>query len=109
MTVATAEKLRFSFPNFLRRRILDIACDCPVETERISDVAVAVPPELVGKRHHNFASCRECLLEYFVDIRHVQVKPYWKDTLSKRRPTHLRKMIIEHQVGIADAHVNVHQ
>src|SRR5215510_1906593 len=83
--------------------------DPPVKSKRILDVAVSVAPKLISDRHNHRAAGRYGLRENGIGISNVQMECKWPISLGDRGRAELWKVIIEHQVGIADADMRMHQ
>src|SRR6267378_3264802 len=58
--------------HLLRRHLLGVSGDAPVMTERIDDLAEAIPPEHVGDGHRQLRPRVHRLLDDGVDVRDVQ-------------------------------------
>jgi len=58
--------------HLLWRHLLDVRGDAPVMTERIDDLAEAIPPEHVGDGHRHLRPRVHRLLDDGVDVRDVQ-------------------------------------
>src|ERR1041385_1147196 len=72
--MAAREGLLLAFGNLLGRQIFLVGANCPGRPEWVLQVAVAVAPELVGKRHGDGASRGHGLVERGVGIGHVQME-----------------------------------
>src|SRR6185295_11427867 len=98
-----------SFLNLGRCWVFDMSTDRPRESEWIFHVSVAVSPKLIREWHSHFAAGGHSLRKNGVSIRNIQVQRERPVSFRYGRRPVFRKGIIEHQVGIADAHVSMHE
>ena len=103
------EHFGLAFRKFLGCGIFDMRCDSPAKSKRILHVTVAVTPKLIGDRHNDRAAARYGLRKNGIGISNVQMERKWPISLRDRGRAKLWKVIIEHQVGIADADMRMHQ
>jgi len=103
------EHFGLAFRKLLGCGIFDMRGDPPAKSKRILHVAVPVAPKLISDRHNHRAAGGYGLRENGVGISHVQMECKWPISLRDWRSAKLRKVIIEHQVGIADADMRMHQ
>src|SRR5713101_6020305 len=97
-----AHGLCLALLHLCRRQIFFVGCDGPGETERILHMAVAVAPELIGKGKGDRASGCDRLLKAGVGIRHVEAENDRPVSFGDRRRAKLRKIVGEHEHGVAD-------
>src|SRR5262245_40773198 len=109
LMLAAAEKFLFALADFFRREIFDVSGDSPCEPEGVFDPTVTVAPKLIGDRHFDFAARSNRLSKSSINIRHVEVKRQRPIAFCNRQRAELGKIVIEHQVGVANANVRVHE
>ena len=106
---AGSKEFLLPFLNLGRCRVFDMSTDSPCESEWIFDVSVAVSPKLIRERHSHFAACGYSLSKNGVSIRHIQMQHERPVSFRYGRRPVFGKRVIEHQIGIADAHVSMHK
>ena len=94
--------------DLLFAQVLFMRRDRPLMAERIFGQAVAVAPELVGQRHLHRAARLECAVKSSVGILDVKVKSDAGAAARFRRKTAWRKFTAQHEHGITDFQLGVH-
>src|SRR5262245_5038144 len=101
--------LGLSVPNLVRGGILNVRRNSPIESGRVFDQPIPIAPELIRDGHGRCGSSRNSSSENGVDIGDVEVQRDWPIALRDWWCTHFRKVIVEHQVGVADPDMRMHQ
>lgn len=105
-----AESLGGALLLFGRRQIFLACGNGPADSERIAYVPVTVAPELIGDRHSDFASRGDGGRPGRVGIGNIEVEMKRQSGLREGRQAEFNsKVVTEHQDGIADADLRMHQ
>src|SRR5438132_3507249 len=104
------EELLLALGHLLRRHVLLVRGEAPPVAGRILHLAVAVAPEHVGEGHDDLRAGLHRPLERLVDVGHVDVQVTGGPAHRSRRPaSHARLLIAQHEDGVADLELGVHE
>src|ERR1700683_836027 len=95
--------------HLFHRRLVLVSSNRPLVAEGIGQFSVAIAPEHVSHRHLDSRSGLHRALKRRVHIVGINVQSHAGAASALRRQSaHLRKLIAQHQHGVADAQLGMH-
>lgn len=95
--------------DLFRSPIVLMRGDGPLMTERIFHLTVAITPKRIGHGHPDLATGRDRAIEQGVGVLDVDMQKNTRAAATFGRETIGRKLVREHERGVADLQLRVHQ